>query len=435
MVAADKSRNLYTCSKEIYVKKLEENITAEYKKAAPNETDIVNTKSAEIAKELKLDKRMHIYTTSEAFITLKDHKEEFSSRPTFRLINPAKTDVGKVAKQIIEEISTQLRKELNVQQWRSTKEVIDWFKNIEQKKSKVFYKFDIKSFYPSITKNLLEKALALANEIAQPIPKKDLEIIYHSCESFLFFKGETWVKKGENGRFDIPMGSYCGAEISELCGLYILHKLTSGKNPIFQKNQAGLYRDDGLAHIPDKGSTRDLNRRIKKVFSEMELEITTDFGLKCTDFLDVNFDLEKDEYSPYRKPNDEPVYIDINSDHPPMIKKQLKNMIQKRLSTLSSSKSVFDRNKSIYETALKNAGHQHNLEYEDVENVTSNKRKRKKEVTYYNPPYSSSIITDIGRQFLKLLDKHFIDGPMANKGLGKYINRNTVNFHMPQIQI
>ena len=181
MVAADKSRNLYTCSKEIYVKKLEENVTAEYKKAAPNETDIVNTKSAEIAKELKLDKRMHIYTTSEAFITLKDHKEEFSSRPTFRLINPAKTDVGKVAKQIIEEISTQLRKELNVQQWRSTKEVIDWFKNIEQKKSKVFYKFDIKSFYPSITKNLLEKALALANEIAQPIPKKDLEIIYHSC--------------------------------------------------------------------------------------------------------------------------------------------------------------------------------------------------------------------------------------------------------------
>ena len=149
------------------------------------------------------------------------------------------------------------------------------------------------------------------------------------------------------------MGSYNGAEISELCGLYILHKLTSGKTPIFQKDQVGLYRDDGLAHIPEKGSKRDLNKRVRKVFSEIGLEITTDFGLKSTDFLDVDFNLEKDEYSPYRKPNDEPVYIDINSDHPPIIKKNLKSMIQKRLSTLSSSEEVFDRKKSSYETALK----------------------------------------------------------------------------------
>ena len=173
------------------------------------------------------------------------------------------------------------------------------FLSNRHKKTKVFYKFDIKSYYPSITKDLLKKALALASEISQPISNKDLEIIFHSCESFLFFKDEAWVKKGENGRFDVPIGSYNGAEISELCGLYILHKLTSGKTPIFQKDQVGLYRDDGLAHIPEKGSKRDLNKRVRKVFSEIGLEITTDFGLKSTDFLDVDFNLEKDEYSPF----------------------------------------------------------------------------------------------------------------------------------------
>ena len=106
-----------------------------------------------------------------------------------------------------------------------------------------------------------------------------------------------------------------------------------------------------------------------------------------------------------------------------MIKKGLPNMIQKRLSTLSSSKEVFDRHKSIYETALKNAGHKHIIEYIPPNTTPQKrKRKRKKNITYYNPPYSSSIITDIGKQFLKLLDKHFKIG----NPLRKYINRNTV---------
>ena len=35
-------------------------------------------------------------------ITYKDHKENAVTRPTFRLINPAKTDLGRVSKVIIE---------------------------------------------------------------------------------------------------------------------------------------------------------------------------------------------------------------------------------------------------------------------------------------------------------------------------------------------
>ena len=128
-----------------------------------------------------------------------------------------------------------------------------------------------------------------------------------------------------------------------------------------------------------------MNRRLKKLFIDMGLNITTDAGMKCTDFLDVKLDLDSGEFCPFRKPNDNPLYIDINSDHPPTIKKQLKNMIQKRLSTLSSSKAVFDREKTIYETALKNAGHQHNLEYMVPEEPKKRKRRRKSTLLQLHP--------------------------------------------------
>ena len=74
------------------------------------------------------------------------------------------------------------------------------------------------------------------------------------------------------------MGSYDGAEICKLVGLYILHKLTSEKNPIIEKDNCGIYRDDGLAIIKIKGSCRIAEKGIKpkltKVFKSEDLKIT-----------------------------------------------------------------------------------------------------------------------------------------------------------------
>ena len=53
-----------------------------------------------------------------------------------------------------------------------------------------------------------------------------------------------------------------------------------------------------------------------------------------TDFLDVTLNLKTEKHWPYRKPNDEQLYININSNHPPSIKKVLPNMISNRLSEL-----------------------------------------------------------------------------------------------------
>lgn len=49
--------------------------------------------------------------------------------------------------------------------------------------------------------------------------------------------------KKENESFDVTMGSYDGAEVCELVGLFILSKLTN----VAGMDSIGLYRDDGLA--------------------------------------------------------------------------------------------------------------------------------------------------------------------------------------------
>ncbi len=42
--------------------------------------------------------------------------------------------------------------------------------------------------------------------------------------------------------FDVTMGSFDGAELCELVGLFLLNELSQ----IFDKDHVGLYRDDGL---------------------------------------------------------------------------------------------------------------------------------------------------------------------------------------------
>ena len=65
-----------------------------------------------------------------------------------------------------------LKKKLNLNQWRSTQEVMDWFNGLKDKKKLKFIKFDIVSFYPSITKDLLNKTIAWARSV---------ELVHDGC--------------------------------------------------------------------------------------------------------------------------------------------------------------------------------------------------------------------------------------------------------------
>ena len=146
-------------------------------------------------------------------------------------------------------------------------------------------------------------------------------------------------------------------------------------------------------------------------------------NMKTVNYLDVTLNLNDGSYRPYHKPNDELMYIHSESNHPPAIIKQLPLSIEARLRTLSSSKEIFDEDVKPYQEALKNSGYKYKLKYEDDSGEKEHqKRNRKREVIWFNPPYSKSVKTNVGKCFLKLLDKHF---PKHNK-LSKIFNRNTV---------
>ena len=198
----------------------------------------------------------------------------------------------------------------------------------------------------------------------------------------------------------------------ELIGLYILDKITKGKFPIFPAGNVGLYRDDGLAVIKTRGRAGvlldDIRKKVHQAFLDEELEITCEKGMTSTDFLDVRLNLETNEYRPYRKPNDHPVYIDARSNHPPNVIKQIPQMIEKRLTNLSSNERVFDEEKAIYVKALKDSGYKSALKYNPEHKKTpKTKRTRNRNPIYYNPPWSENVKTNIGKNFLHLVETHF----------------------------
>lgn len=110
LVSADKTRNIYKMSTDNYRKLLNENITQKYKRADDRTVTNINNKLITIAKELQIDDRISPMEEKQAFITLKDHKDNFNNNPTCRLINPAKSEMGKVSKVILESINETIRK-------------------------------------------------------------------------------------------------------------------------------------------------------------------------------------------------------------------------------------------------------------------------------------------------------------------------------------
>ena len=108
------------------------------------------------------------------------------------------------------------------------------------------------------------------------------------------------------------------------------------------KEDVGLYRDDGLG-IFRNISRPEIERKKKaivKVFKKCGLSIVVDTNLKTVNFLDLALDLDKNIYKPYRKPNNSPIYINKNPNHPPNILKQLPKSIAKRISETSSNEEI-----------------------------------------------------------------------------------------------
>ena len=130
---------------------------------------------------------------------VKDHKKEFPLSFECRTINPSKNHLGKISKNILENIVNQIKKKSTLIQWKNSYEVIEWFNSINEKSKKCFVNFDIQKFYPSIKLTHLINAIEFARKFTE-ISEEDVKIITHTCNTVLTYDGKVWTKKIKNHR-------------------------------------------------------------------------------------------------------------------------------------------------------------------------------------------------------------------------------------------
>ena len=79
-----------------YEKLLQNSVTKAYKKCRTNIKTTIDFEAKEIATNLDFSDSIAQLSEKDALITLKDHKENFQNNPTCRLINPAKSEMGRI---------------------------------------------------------------------------------------------------------------------------------------------------------------------------------------------------------------------------------------------------------------------------------------------------------------------------------------------------
>ena len=83
---------------------------------------------------------------------------------------------------------------------------------------------------------------------------------------------------------------------------------------------------------------------------------------------------------------------------------------------------MFEVAKGPFEDALKRAGYEPDLNYIATKGRSTSKRTRHRRIIWFNPPFCLSVKSNLGRQFLHLLDRCFPPGHLLHKTL----NRHTV---------
>ena len=141
------------------------------------------------------------------------------------------------------------------------------------------------------------------------------------------------------------------------------------------------------------------------MFKDVGFQLEIKSNLKQIEFLNVTFNLMIGLCIPYKKPNNNLLYINASSDHPPQAIKQLTNSINNRLCENSANEQVFNTVKPYSEEIHQNG---------------SNNRTHK--IIWFNQPFTQTLKTNVAKLFFRLLDKHF---PKSHL-LHKIFNRNTI---------
>ena len=100
-------------------------------------------------------------------------------------------------------------------------------------------------------------------------------------------------------------------------------------------------------------------------------------------------------------------------------------LVGTRISETSSNEQIFKESIPICEEALKKSEFHEKFEYvrEEVDkHGKEEKKRRKRKIIWFNPRYSKNVKSNVGKQFLKLVRRHF---PKGHK-LSKIFNKNTL---------
>ena len=127
-IFADKTWDIYETDKNTYSKLLTDNISKTYTKTQHIMYNKINKEAKIITNNYGLSESVDCFAKSNAFISLKDHKPNFSSNPKCRLSDPAKNEIGKISKYFLQQLNNKVRDLSSVNQWQETSTVINWFK-------------------------------------------------------------------------------------------------------------------------------------------------------------------------------------------------------------------------------------------------------------------------------------------------------------------
>lgn len=109
------------------------------------------------------------------------------------MINPTRLDIGKISQRILERITRQLKNCLGLTLWINTKEVINWFTNINNKPDCNLIQFDIVDYYQSISRDLFTAALEFAT-VYSDLTKEEVNIILSAKNLSSFTMGTNGLK-------------------------------------------------------------------------------------------------------------------------------------------------------------------------------------------------------------------------------------------------
>ena len=82
-----------------------------------------------------------------------------------------------------------------------------------------------------------------------------------------------------------------------------------------QKGTSACNRDDGLAVFKNARAGDRARMDFSKVIGDLGSKITVQSSLKVVDYLDVTLNPPTGKYYPFRKPDNDPQYINAKSSH------------------------------------------------------------------------------------------------------------------------